>query len=827
MVFAALGAAIVPMIASSQFQQSAANRSAQAYYLAESGLRYAASLYLNESDDANRYAALDAVHDVTHRLSTDPFAFVLSFNPYYFQVDTDPAATTTLVTRFYGELADGFILPASGYLSVDDTIYSFSSAARSGSRITFSLAAGLTADVDTPVYPVARAGSGQTVSEGGDLSLEPGSGAMFPERNGSFVLGNQTYTYKEYQRASFLLTSIRRTDGSGFADFILATDEFIRLKQFVKVTSTGVVGNGDMAVSRDIVYHVQIPEEYRLVRESLHETFDNLDQWNPSSAGDHAIHALDGTNNVLRVTAVSQNDANSSSTSLIALNTGSVRFDPDRFDAQVKIGFLETATPPTHGCDPSPIPTYYSAGLCFRLYENANAYGLSFQRGNTTAAPPDNIENGLVPVDDAQTIVLWQATGNGTDKKWLAYKRIDDLVIMSDDVEGGAGGWTTTGDASGNDLWHIDTHPPGYAAGSHAWYYGINAEPRHFNTGNPNAGSLVSPPIDLCDFQQVRLLYATWYQTEPNPVQANDFDKKYVDVSTDNGATWETSEDFQVRYPDIPMGSWQEIEVDLNAYAGQTILIRFRFDSIDGNYNDWEGWYVDNIRIVGDYPLNQSTLLARFIQSASIAFDNGGPIAIDIGDTLVGGISGASATVRSEPLVSGGDWSSSNAAGTLLLDHVSGTLQIGERLAVTGKGELATITEFRAADNYIRGYFGTAAGCGTPNADPLDGHKHPHPIDPAEVHWPPDAGDSWTADNDYFELIQWDAVNPTVPDLALITSIERPDTVVRSSENALMADGSTLGLHTFGNGSLNLYFDDFAYQSIVDQPVAVSQPLQY
>jgi hypothetical protein len=304
-------------------------------------------------------------------------------------------------------------------------------------------------------------------------------------------------------------------------------------------------------------------------------------------------------------------------------------------------------------------------------------------------------------------------------------------------------------------------------------------------------------------------------------------DLKYVDVSADNGATWDTPPAHQILYPGVPMRSWQEIEVDLSDYAGQTIRIRFRFDTVDDQYNDFEGWYVDNIRVVGDYPLEQSTLLVRFVQSASIGFDSGGSIAIDVGDTLVGALSGSSATVRSEPLVSGGDWLSSDAAGTLLLDHVSGTFQIGERLTVAGKGELATITAFRAADHYIQSYLGTAAGCGTPNTDPLDGRKHPHPIDPVDVNWPPDEGDPWTADRDHFQLIQWDAANPAVSTVALIASIDRPDTVVRSSESALMADGSTLGLHTFGKGSLNVYFDDFAYQSIVDQPVAVSQPIQY
>jgi hypothetical protein len=373
----------------------------------------------------------------------------------------------------------------------------------------------------------------------------------------------------------------------------------------------------------------------------------------------------------------------------------------------------------------------------------------------------------------------------------------------------------------------MDTHPPGYAAGSHAWYYGIDAVPRNYHTGTANSGSLVSPPIDLCDAQQIQLVFSSWHQTEPNPLLANEFDVKYVEVSTDGGANWDAPPAYQIKYPDIPMNAWQEISVPLDAYAGQTIRIRFRFDTIDDQYNDWEGWYVDNIRILADYPVQQSTLLVRFVGSSAIGFDTGGPLSLGVGDTVVGSTSGASATVYSEPMLSGGDWSTSDAAGTLLLENVAGSFQIGERLAVAGKGEQATLTAFRAADHYIQSYLGTAAGCGIPNTDRLDRQMHPNPIDPVSVNWPPDEGESWTADRDYFQLIQWDAINSAVPTVALIGSADRPDAIVRSSESALTGDGSTLGLHTFGKGSLNVYFDDFAYQSTVGQPVAVSQPIQY
>ena len=55
-VLAALGAAMVSLTSTSMFGQVGANSSARAYFLAESGYRYAESMYLNpgsgSADDA-------------------------------------------------------------------------------------------------------------------------------------------------------------------------------------------------------------------------------------------------------------------------------------------------------------------------------------------------------------------------------------------------------------------------------------------------------------------------------------------------------------------------------------------------------------------------------------------------------------------------------------------------------------------------------------------------------------------------------------------------------------------------------------------------------
>uniref|UniRef100_UPI003565A0C9 type II secretion system protein n=1 Tax=Desulfosarcina sp. TaxID=2027861 RepID=UPI003565A0C9 len=286
LVFSALGAAIVPMISSSQWHRTATGRSTQAYYLAESGMRYAASQYLHATGEIAKYTALNAVHGVSHQLQDNQGSFTVSFTPYYFLVDADLLNTATLTTRIYGSTAYSFPM-TGGHLSVNDTVYAFSSASLAGQVITFNeLSSPVTVPADTPVYPVAQTVA-QTVSSGGDLSLSAGSGELFPDRNGSFILAGKTYTYRENSRDTNTLVGVNRTDGSDFSNLIVTANEDIRLKKFVVVTSVGSVGSGDMMASRNIVYHVQIPEDESPQRMVFEERFNDLDKWNESVLGEH------------------------------------------------------------------------------------------------------------------------------------------------------------------------------------------------------------------------------------------------------------------------------------------------------------------------------------------------------------------------------------------------------------------------------------------------------------------------------------------------------------------------------------------------------------
>jgi len=62
-------------------------------------------------------------------------------------------------------------------------------------------------------------------------------------------------------------------------------------------------------------------------------------------------------------------------------------------------------------------------------------------------------------------------------------------------------------------------------------------------------------------------------------------------------------------------------------------------------------------------------------------------------------------------------------------------------------------------------------------------------------------------------------VNSSVTSVASVSSSDEPDAILRSSESELLTSSSDtfgdteLGLHTFGDGATNVFFDDFAIQA--------------
>lgn len=135
--------------------------------------------------------------------------------------------------------------------------------------------------------------------------------------------------------------------------------------------------------------------------------------------------------------------------------------------------------------------------------------------------------------------------------------------------------------------------PPKAYSGHYVWY-------SHRGDGSDVT---LTRAFDLTELDQATLRFQTWYDIE------EDWDYAYVAVSTDEGLTWETLPASSTTTHN-PVGysygyaftgksghppSWQTEHVDLSAYAGQKILLRF--EMITDDAVNQPGFVIDDIAI--------------------------------------------------------------------------------------------------------------------------------------------------------------------------------------------------------------------------------------
>lgn len=141
-------------------------------------------------------------------------------------------------------------------------------------------------------------------------------------------------------------------------------------------------------------------------------------------------------------------------------------------------------------------------------------------------------------------------------------------VVFSDNFEGGTGNWTLSG------AWATTT------AQSHT--------PTRSLTDTP-AGSYTNYSDTWAQLNGTRRMSSLrfWhrYTTEQN------YDYAQVQVSA-NGGPWTTVTQYHGT-----LASWTQATVDLSAYAGQDLALRFRLTT-DVSLT-YDGWYIDDVEIVG------------------------------------------------------------------------------------------------------------------------------------------------------------------------------------------------------------------------------------
>jgi subtilisin family serine protease len=180
-------------------------------------------------------------------------------------------------------------------------------------------------------------------------------------------------------------------------------------------------------------------------------------------------------------------------------------------------------------------------------------------------------------------------------------------VVFADDMEGGSNGWTASG------LWHqsaLRSNSP-----TTSWYYGDEAT-RTYDTGAATSGLLTSPVINLKNAVHPVLIYREWRQVEDGAadpftdvarVQVGTGPNRWDTVSQSWFSTAVDPLNWQDRgallgwtghlRSDLSEPQWVSRSVDLSAYVGQKVQVRFAFAAGDALFNDYEGWYVDDLAV--------------------------------------------------------------------------------------------------------------------------------------------------------------------------------------------------------------------------------------
>jgi flagellar basal body rod protein FlgG len=138
-----------------------------------------------------------------------------------------------------------------------------------------------------------------------------------------------------------------------------------------------------------------------------------------------------------------------------------------------------------------------------------------------------------------------------------------------------------------------------YAAGKFAienlsyasWYDNISFDPEP----EPAHGELISPTIDLNNWESATLDFADSFQTEPDALK----DLKKVWISDDDGATY-TEITAATGVGGGGSQGWVNHTYPLPAsYMNKQVKVKFEFDTVDTANQNFRGWNIDDVKVTG------------------------------------------------------------------------------------------------------------------------------------------------------------------------------------------------------------------------------------
>lgn len=333
-IMASLGAAMTSFISSASSSQIGSNFAQRAYFLAESGFRYAASEFLAADVAVNAAAKENMLMNLNGKsfiLNGNNGSFSIIIYPFYYRTTANyvigaGGSTPAIATEVPGTLDPLYNpAPTSGYLKIGNLFYQYNSTSyTAGSpNVTFNLTSPLTVAVDQyQTISLAALKSTATNSlPSTTIILDSNASSAFPLINGNFTIEGLTganagriWTYT--RRVGPTLFDIRALNDQTVNlnnITINSTTNYIVLAKFAKIRSTGIYAAGtNMVTQREILYNAPIgwvSAGAPSFGTPVTDTFDNLANFPSSingqdtSVGNHAIASVDGSN-AMDVTSV-------------------------------------------------------------------------------------------------------------------------------------------------------------------------------------------------------------------------------------------------------------------------------------------------------------------------------------------------------------------------------------------------------------------------------------------------------------------------------------------------------------------------------------------
>jgi len=190
---------------------------------------------------------------------------------------------------------------------------------------------------------------------------------------------------------------------------------------------------------------------------------------------------------------------------------------------------------------------------------------------NASAAPFMVEVNAVLPASRSINVHLVVDADGVVSEYDLVYPAGSSSVLFGDDFESGTSQWTLTGS------WGLTS------SSSHSPSNSLTDTPSGDYGNEILTSATTASPINLPAGATLNFWHS--YEIESN------YDYGYVRISTDQ-STWNTLATY-----DGYATNWSQVEIDLGAYAGQSVWIRFEFDT---DYSvTYDGWYIDDVSVSG------------------------------------------------------------------------------------------------------------------------------------------------------------------------------------------------------------------------------------